>query len=422
MGLKTIALDHPESVLAGYGWDGFAHSRYVFLCRGGVVSRDTIRFFYTGKKMPIQFEIFSRAKHIRREQWNELASSASPMMEWEYFCALEESGSVSGEKGYVPMHLVAYRDNRPVAIAPLYERDRAWVEFGDGGLIEFLTELTGLPYHFGIVGTIPFTPVPGYQFLHRDGEDPMEIYRLMLRQIDDLCESRGFSTSRIYFLSRHSQDLLPILHEYGYMVLKGAYTLWFNRGYKAFDDYLTSFRSGRRTKIKREMRVIREQGIHIDMIEGADAPMSYYQDMFGLYERTWVKHMGTGITPFLNRSFFEALYESFRHRSSFSIASKDGEKLGMALFYSKAGEIYGRYWGCYQEIPFLHFSTCYYHPIDYAIKRGFSIMDPGFGGEHKLIRGYETVPVYHCLKFYGERKKQIAASILDRLRERPPRA
>lgn len=209
--------------------------------------------------MTEHFKTFSRAADIPGEEWNGLASNACPMMEWEYFCALEESGSVSRERGYLPMHLVAYRDGRPLAIAPLYERDRAWVEFGDGGLIEFLSELTGLPYQHGVVGTIPLTPVPGYRFLHGPKEDPAEICRLMLRNIDTLCESRRLSTSRIYFLSRDAGEMLPLLYEHDYLVLKAGYTLWFNRGYGAFDDYLKSFRSGRRTKIKRELREIRDQ-------------------------------------------------------------------------------------------------------------------------------------------------------------------
>ena len=87
------------------------------------------------------------------------------MMEFEYLHALEKSGSISADKGYSPSHLALYDGSNIVAIAPLYQRDRAWVEFGDGGLMEFLTELTGLPFSSGLVGSIPYTPVPGYDFL-----------------------------------------------------------------------------------------------------------------------------------------------------------------------------------------------------------------------------------------------------------------
>ena len=95
--------------------------------------------------MAIEVKVFSSAEAVGKDEWNRLAVAASPMMEWEYFLALEESGVVSQQRGFRPCHLMAYDDHEPVALAPFYERDRAWVEFGDGGLVEFLSELTGIP-------------------------------------------------------------------------------------------------------------------------------------------------------------------------------------------------------------------------------------------------------------------------------------
>jgi len=112
--------------------------------------------------MENRVKIFSRIEEIPSEEWNGLALNAAPMLEFEYLHALEKSGSVSADRGYIPAHLALYDGSRIIAIAPLYQRDRAWVEFGDGGLIEFLTQLTGLPFGSGLVGSIPYTPVPGY--------------------------------------------------------------------------------------------------------------------------------------------------------------------------------------------------------------------------------------------------------------------
>ncbi len=115
--------------------------------------------------MENRVKIFSRIEEIPPEEWNSLALHAAPMLEFEYLHALEKSGSISADRGYIPAHLALYDGSKIIAIAPLYQRDRAWVEFGDGGLIEFLTELTGLPFGSGLVGSIPYTPVPGYDFL-----------------------------------------------------------------------------------------------------------------------------------------------------------------------------------------------------------------------------------------------------------------
>lgn len=368
------------------------------------------------------FESFSRVKLVDKEVWNRLAVDAGPTMEWEYFLALEESGAVSPDKGYRPFHLLGFEGGDPVLLAPFYERDRAWVEFGDGGLVEFLTELTGLPFNVGLVGTIPFTPVPSYRFLHHPVQDPVPMYRSLLQYLDYLCETKHYSTCRIYFTAAKETLLQQLLRDQGYIGLRNEHYRWFNPGCRSFGDYLGTFRSGRRTKIKRELRTIRNLGLDVRMLDGTDVPASYYNDMYRLYCRTWEKYMGGCIPPFLNERFFRLLEENFRRRCAFSTAFRGEEVVAMAIFYRKEGELYGRYWGSFEEVPFLHFATCYYYPLDYAIRQGMELMDPGFGGEHKLFRGYEIVPVYHFIKFYGEEQRRVSRAVLKNMSDRAYRS
>ena len=51
--------------------------------------------------------------------------------------------------------------------------------------------------------------------------------------------------------------------------------------------------------------------------------------------------------------------------------------------------LYGRYWGCREDLPFLHFNVCLYHSIDECIARGVRVFEGGAGGDHKLTRGFE---------------------------------
>ncbi len=365
--------------------------------------------------MQSRVKIFSRIEEIPSQEWNGLALHAAPMMEFEYLHALEKSGSISTDRGYTPSHLGLYDGTKIVAIAPLYQRDRAWVEFGDGGLIEFLSEITGLPFGSGLVGNIPYTPVPGYDFLIGPQQEAPGICADLLNRIDEISMERGLSTTRFYFVDPDSM-LHSTLVEHGYLRLSSAHLLWFNRGYRSFDDFLGSFKSSRRTKIKHEWRSIRNHGIDLSMVHGPNAPPTFFQDLYLLYRRTWTKHMGPGIRPFLNESFFRLLGENFRHRCSFSLSQMSGKKIAMALFYDKAEKLYGRYWGCFREIPFLHFATCYYYPIAYAIESGITMMDPGFGGEHKTLRGFEDSNAYHYIKFYDENQRRVAYAVLDQMR------
>ena len=56
--------------------------------------------------------------------------------------------------------------------------------------------------------------------------------------------------------------------------------------------------------------------------------------------------------------------------------------------------LYGRHWGCSEEVPFLHFELCYYQAIDWAIAHGLPRVEAGAQGQHKIARGYLPTPVY----------------------------
>jgi predicted N-acyltransferase len=62
-----------------------------------------------------------------------------------------------------------------------------------------------------------------------------------------------------------------------------------------------------------------------------------------------------------------------------------------ALNFVGASTLYGRYWGCSEEVPFLHFELCYYQAVEWACRHGLSSVQAGAQGEHKVARGYEPV-------------------------------
>jgi predicted N-acyltransferase len=68
--------------------------------------------------------------------------------------------------------------------------------------------------------------------------------------------------------------------------------------------------------------------------------------------------------------------------------------------------LYGRNWGCLGEFPFLHFELCYYRAIDFAIAQGFTAVEAGAQGEHKIQRGYLPSATYsaHWIAHPGLRR------------------
>jgi predicted N-acyltransferase len=76
------------------------------------------------------------------------------------------------------------------------------------------------------------------------------------------------------------------------------------------------------------------------------------------------------------------------------MAKRDGDYIAGALNLFGEGVLFGRNWGAVDYVPFLHFETCYYQAIDFAIARGLKRVEAGAQGEHKLLRGYMPVPTY----------------------------
>ena len=70
------------------------------------------------------------------------------------------------------------------------------------------------------------------------------------------------------------------------------------------------------------------------------------------------------------------------------IASLEGEKIAAALFIHDTETLYGRYWGCLQHLPCLHFETAYYQALEFCISNRILVFEGGAQGEHKMARGF----------------------------------
>ena len=64
------------------------------------------------------------------------------------------------------------------------------------------------------------------------------------------------------------------------------------------------------------------------------------------------------------------------------LAENDQGYVAGALNFIGRDALYGRYWGCVEDHPCLHFELCYYQAIDFAIEHGLSRVEAGAQGEH----------------------------------------
>jgi predicted N-acyltransferase len=109
--------------------------------------------------------------------------------------------------------------------------------------------------------------------------------------------------------------------------------------------------------------------------------------MYGFYLST-VDKFSWG-RQYLNRAFFEEVCARLPGRIEIVLAREGSRILGGAFNLLGETTLYGRYWGAAEERPFMHFNVCFYHSIDEAIERKLERFEPGAGGQHKLVRGFE---------------------------------
>jgi predicted N-acyltransferase len=328
---------------------------------------------------------------IPREAWQALTGPAGlPFYSWPWLHALERSGSIVPRLGWQPCHLSLWRQDRLIAVAPLYLKGHSYGEFVFDQSFAQLAGQLGLRYYPKLVGMSPISPVEGYRFHIDPGEDGAELTALMLELIDRFClEQQIFSCNFLYV------DPLwqPWAEAAGCATWLNQQSLWSNAGFSCFEDYLAGFNANQRRNIRRERRSIAAAGLQVTPLVGAEIPAAMLRRMHHFYAQH-CSRWGAWGSKYLSEEFFHVDAVELRdHLVLFSAHRGDPlEPVAMSLCVRQGDALWGRYWGSDQEIENLHFEVCYYAPIEWAIAQGICGFDPGAGGSHKRRRGFLAQP------------------------------
>lgn len=98
------------------------------------------------------------------------------------------------------------------------------------------------------------------------------------------------------------------------------------------------------------------------------------------------------------------------------LCARDGRWIAGALNFIGRETLFGRYWGCVEDHPFLHFETCYYQAIDAALELGLTRVEAGAQGAHKLARGYMPTPTWSLHHITEPRFRRAVGAYLERER------
>jgi predicted N-acyltransferase len=323
-------------------------------------------------------KIASGVSGLNIRAWDRLGGEGHPFVSHAFLSALEDSGSVGRGTGWTPAPILVEDEGAHlVAAAPAYLKSHSQGEYVfDHGWAE-AWERAGGEYYPKLQVAAPFTPVPGPRLL---GSRPQQL----LTAIEAVTVQNAISSAHITFLDEAGAAECETR---GWLMRHGVQYHWFNRGYGSFDDFLAALSSRKRKAIRKE-RAVARGGLQFRALRGSEIGVADWDSMWTFYQDTGSRKWGH---PYLTRSFFDLAGERMGDQLLLLLALRDGTPIAGALNLIGPDALYGRYWGCTEEVPFLHFELCYYQAIEWACTHGLGSVQAGAQGEHKLARGYEPV-------------------------------
>ncbi|GLQ35691.1 hypothetical protein GCM10007939_19740 [Amylibacter marinus] len=342
----------------------------------------------------VELAVVGEIAAIGRDDWNacacpEMADGPpiDPFTTYEFLAALETSGSVGQGTGWVPRYVIARQGGQVIAVMPSYAKGHSQGEYIFDHNWGHALEAAGGRYYPKLQTAVPFTPVTGRRFLCRAGYQ--EIGQIALIQgAKAVVEQQGWSSFHATFCTEAEYNMAP---NAGVLQRIGQQFHWHNAGYQDFDGFLAALSSRKRKNIRKERIAAQGFGGDIVTLCGAEILPEHWDAFWHFYQDTGARKWGT---PYLTREFFTQVHAALGDQVVLFLCRRGDKWVAGALNFVGRDTLFGRYWGCSEHHPCLHFELCYYRAIDFAIAHGLSRVEAGAQGEHKLARGYLPSPVY----------------------------
>jgi hypothetical protein len=354
--------------------------------------------------------VLDRIDAVSAAEWDACAGPDNPFLFHAFLKALEDSNSVGRKAGWLPQHLaISDAEGKLVAAAPMYVKSHSQGEYVfDWGWAEAY-ERAGGNYYPKLQVAVPFTPVPGPRLLTRAVVDRDALRGVLVNTLQGVAEQSKFSSLHVTFCQE--EELAAFDDEFLHRI--GVQYHFQNPGYGTFDDFLGALASRKRKSIRKERDAIKEYGLTIRALTGAEITPRHWDAFFAFYMDTGNRKWGR---PYLTRKFFDLLAGAMAENVVLMFAEQDGRPVAGALNLKGSDCLYGRNWGCLDEFKFLHFELCYYQAIDYAIAHKLARVEAGAQGEHKIQRGYLPVATHSMHWIADPRFRAAVSDFLDRER------
>lgn len=339
-------------------------------------------------------------------EWDALTGPGHPFLSHAFLAALENSASVGPGSGWQPLPItVQGADGRLAGALPAYGKSHSQGEYVfDHGWADAWHRAGG-SYYPKLQIAAPFTPAPGPRILTQDAPTGIAL----LRAAEALVAQNRLSSAHATFVA---PDQVPLFRDAGWLLREGVQYHWFNKGYASFDDFLATLSARKRKNIRKE-RAGAVQGLTIRALRGPEIQERHWDAFWRFYQDTGARKWGR---PYLTRGFFSEIGRTMADTVLLFLAERDGVPIAGALNFIGSEALYGRYWGCSEDVPFLHFELCYYQAIDAAIEMGIGRVEAGAQGEHKLARGYEPMATWSAHHIADPGFREAVSDFLERER------
>jgi predicted N-acyltransferase len=338
--------------------------------------------------------------------WDALHDGGNPFVGHDFLALLEESGSVGPGTGWQAAPLLAEdAAGALIAAAPAYLKSHSQGEYVfDHGWADAWARAGG-DYYPKLQIAVPFTPVPGPRLLSRDPDAAT----LLIRAAEAVVRQNHLSSAHATFVA---PEQMAIFQDAGWLVRRDIQFHFANAGYAHFDDFLATLTSARRKQLRKE-RARAVAALRIEEVSGDAIAPGHWDAMWLFYQDTGARKWGQ---PYLTRAAFDLMGARMADRIILLLAYDGDRPVAGAMHFLGADTLYGRYWGCLADVPYLHFELCYYRAIEIAIARGLSRVEAGAQGEHKLARGYGPVATWSAHFIADPGFRRAVAAFLERER------
>ncbi|MFC3303390.1 GNAT family N-acetyltransferase [Parvularcula lutaonensis] len=332
-------------------------------------------------------ETIHTLSELDRQEWDAVANPEgavyNPFVSWDFLEAMESSGSARPETGWQPAHILLRRGGRIAGAMPAYLKGHSQGEYIFDHAFADAYSRAGGRYYPKLLSAVPFTPATARKLLAPQAEDRA----LLAAGAQQVAARMGLSGAHLNFLTEEDAQTAE---DQGYVIRIGEQYHFEDRGFGDWQGFLDALASRKRKALRKERDAIAKSGLAIEWVSGKDIEERHLDAFWWFYQDTGARKWGN---PYLTRTAFTILAERMADRLLFIFAKRGDEYIAGAMNLVGGDTLYGRYWGCSEHVPFLHFELCYYQAIDYALTHGLKRVEAGAQGEHKIARGYEPVAI-----------------------------